>query len=764
MRFAEFLAQLITGHRLKVALFLVAMTVLGYYGLFTRRAPNIDPEGNSNNNQTLRVRLVNDDFRSSSAHCLFVVEVEDLYTPETITALRTMVDRLEDLPYVSNIVWADRVPMLNMFGLAEPLFPPADATPGRFRASRQRAEAHPLVHSQLISEDSSTLLMPTTFDWVHVSSDADVTDELLRVARAAVADQEDIRVRVTGPVPLYLGFQQALDRNQIKYYLIAFGLVIFLSLLLFRGMKAVLIVAIAPLLGVFWTLGIVNMMDGLGNPLTATVLPVLLAMVGLTDGVHIMVHIRRRRAAGAEPLEAARSAIAEVGLACALTSLTTAIGFASLMLANNSFVNDFGESCAIGVVITFIAIVTVIPLLCSTRLARNIHVGHERDIIARGMIHADGFINLVLRWSRPLTVAGVLLTALLASTVLSLRPDDMTRDSQPETSEVYQALAHCDKTFGGIEFAQAVVEWDESVDPQSPRIMEAVIDAEEIIGREPLLNYPLSLHDILAAFPQQGDDPGRQMTFLTLLPPPIRSAFYNRDEQHALVTMRIEDLGIAKYQPVFERVTDSFKELAKQHPSFTFHLTGEPVRRSDALYQIVMDLVKSLGTASVIIFLVLTLVYRSLRLGLLTIIPNMFPLMFTGAVLVFTGQPLNVAAVCSFTVCLGIAVDDTIHFLTRYQLERRAGRNVEEALRRSFRMVGTVLVTTTLILVAGFSTVLFSELAGHRAFALMAVCTIAAALVGDLLFLPAMLNWFRGKEEDRGERDGDDQSASETVS
>ncbi len=223
--------------------------------------------------------------------------------------------------------------------------------------------------------------------------------------------------------------------------------------------------------------------------------------------------------------------------------------------------------------------------------------------------------------------------------------------------------------------------------------------------------------------------------------------------------MRVEDLGIAKYQPVFERVSSRFKELDTKHEGFTFHLTGEPVRRSDALYTIVMDLVKSLGTASVIIFIVLTLVYRSLRLGLLTVIPNMFPLMFTGAVLAFTGQPLNVAAVCSFTVCLGIAVDDTIHFLTRYQIERQAGKGVEESLRTSFTMVGTVLVTTTLILVSGFSTVLFSDLAGHRAFALMAVCTIAAALVGDLLFLPAMLNWFRGKEKEPG-----DQSDSETVS
>ncbi|MDP7206633.1 MAG: efflux RND transporter permease subunit, partial [Pirellulaceae bacterium] len=222
-----------------------------------------------------------------------------------------------------------------------------------------------------------------------------------------------------------------------------------------------------------------------------------------------------------------------------------------------------------------------------------------------------------------------------------------------------------------------------------------------------------------------------------------------------------EDLGIAQYQPVFERVTNRFKQLDRDHAGITFHLTGEPVRRSDALYQIVMDLVKSLGTASLIIFVVLTLVYRSLRLGLLTIIPNMFPLVFTGAVLAFSGQPLNVAAVCSFTVCLGIAVDDTIHFLTRYQIERQNGKGVEESLRRSFRTVGTVLVTTTLILVSGFSTVLFSDLAGHRAFALMAVCTIAAALVGDLLFLPAMLNWFRGKDRDV-EREG--QSPADSVS
>jgi predicted RND superfamily exporter protein len=758
VRITALLARFVTSHRLLVTFLLIGITAFASYGFFSRRTPTIDTEGTPKERRTPRVQLVNDEFGFSRTDCLLVIEVEDLYTRDTIVTLRAMVDRLEDLPYIGNIVWADRVPILNLFGLAEPLFPPADGSSDRFRAARQRAEAHPLVHSQLISADSHTLLMLVTFEWIHVIDDAQVTDELLKIARHEVADLPGTRIRLTGPVPLYLGFQQALDRNQTTFYLIGFGLDTVLAMILFRGFSAVFIVAFAPILGVFWTLGIINFTDGLGNPLTITVLPVLLAMIGLTDGIHIMVHVRRQRAAGKEPREAARSAIEQVGLACALTSLTTAVGFASLMLAKNSFVSEFGQSCAMGVVITFLAVVTVIPLLTCTRLGKNIHIGQERDLIGRGMQRASGFMDWVLRWSRPVTIVGVVLTLLMASTLMSLRPDDLAKDSQPAGSEVYQAMAHCDEAFGGIEFAQVIVTWNDHVEATSPGILEAVVAAENTIAAEPLLKNPLSLHSLLSSFPQQGDDAQRQMTFLPLLPPPIRDNFYNAEHQQTVITMRVADLGVARYYPVFERLKEQLKKLDADYPDFEFTLSGNPVERSGNLYQIVMDLVTSLGTASVIIFIVLTLVYRSLRIGLVTVIPNMFPLMFTGAVLALTGSPLNVAAVCAFTVCLGIAVDDTIHFMTRYHVERDAGYAVDEALKRSFTSVGTVLVMTTLILVAGTSTVLLSDLAGHRSFAMMAICTIGSALVGDLVILPAMLSWFRGKEDD-----GDKQVPTDSV-
>jgi predicted RND superfamily exporter protein len=144
----------------------------------------------------------------------------------------------------------------------------------------------------------------------------------------------------------------------------------------------------------------------------------------------------------------------------------------------------------------------------------------------------------------------------------------------------------------------------------------------------------------------------------------------------------------------------------------------------------------------VIIFVVLTIAYRSLRIGLLSIIPNLFPLVATGTALVLVGQNLELVSVCSFTVCLGIAVDDTIHFLTRFQEEQQRGGSRDAAIRRAFVGVGTALVMTTVVLILGFATAMLSDSRAHQIFAAMGIMTIGTALLADLLFLPALLAWF----------------------
>ena len=217
-------------------------------------------------------------------------------------------------------------------------------------------------------------------------------------------------------------------------------------------------------------------------------------------------------------------------------------------------------------------------------------------------------------------------------------------------------------------------------------------------------------------------------------------------ERVAEITVRIQDLGIAHYEPVFDRIKQRLDQLQTNYPGFEMTLTGDPVTRGRNLYRIVTDLASSLGTAAITIFVVMTLAYRSLRIGLITVVPNLFPLVVTACMMVLFGHPLEIASVCAFTVCLGIAVDDTIHFLTQYRSEVDRHGDVEQSLRDAFQGVGSAMIITTFILIAGFGTVLTSDLPGQRYFATMAVSTIAAALVGDLVFLPALLATFSQKQ------------------
>jgi len=688
------------------------------------------------------------DFSQTVPDSLLVVEVEDLFTPDTATAVRDVVQQIESLPQVARIFWIERVPNLNMFGLADPLIPPNNASTARFAAAKSKALEHPLARGQLISNDGKTLLMPIWLDWIHAESDETMTSEILQVARDTAAKHPNVstRIRLTGRVPLYVGAQKALNRNHLKFQIIGYTLVLILAVILFRGVSAVIIVAGAPALGIFWSHGLLRLFDQLDNPLTGAVLPVLVSMVGFTDGVHLIVHIRAARAAGATALESAKSAIRKVGLACLLTSLTTAIGFGSLMLASNEYVRGFGFACACGVLLTFVAVISFIPFVSTTRLAENIHKGHERDFVRNNLQKLGPLIDWVIKRRVLLASFSFAVTLLLlALSYLNLRPDDRLSDSQPSGSEAYQALAHCDEAFGGVETVEVRVSWSKSLATDQEAVLKAIGAARKVLDDEPLIHNKLSIEDFINQLPGARIALAKS-TYLALLPEQIQESYYHKRRRQASITGRIQDLGIAAYAPVFSRIDKRLVELKKEFPGCHFALYGSPVSRGRQLYQIVVDLTTSLGTASIIILITMALVYRSWKIGLITIVPNMFPLVVTATYLLVIGQPLEIASVCSFTVCLGIAVDDSIHFLSRYQDERREGKSPVDAVRATFIGVGTALITTTVVLIAGFGTVLTSDLPGHRTFASMACWTIGAALLGDLIFLPALLLCFDKKD------------------
>ena len=688
-----------------------------------------------------------DAVRVTSGDVIVVARADNFFTPEDSEAIRAAVSAIEALDQVDRVFWMEDAPVLNIFSLAQPILPNRNASMPRFENAKQRALDHPLVGGQLLSPDARTLLLMVQIDWLYVLQDSDCTDLIRDTATAAVASYPSVNMtfQVTGEVPIRISRSASYRANELQYQAIGYSIALLIAFVLFRGLASVVIVALAPAFGVFWTLGLLHYLGFDNNPFNSVIVPVLLCMVGFTDGVHMMVQIRRHRAAGMSASDAARRSIREVGLACWLTSLTTAIGFGSLAFAHHEMVREFGYCCVIGVLMTFISVITIIPLACASPLGRKVHSGYGTNLIDKNLNRISGLIDFVLDHSRILSVTSIALTFVLGLLTLQLSPDERLTSKLAANSEPVQALQHVDLVFGGLETGEVSIRWNKKIDSHDGEIVAVVSEIDDVLRSEPLIGQPLSIRNFLDALPGEGDASTR-MSLMELLPPPLKRGYITPELNHAKVTFRLQDIGIASYGPVFERIKAKIDTIEQAHPNFRIELRGFAVSRWENLYRIVVDLAYSLGTASFIIFGVLTLVYRSLRLGLISVIPNLSPLAATGALMWAVGQNLEIVSVCAFTVCLGIAVDDTIHFLTRYREEAEVCPDPREAIRRAFIGVGTALIMTTIVLIIGFSTALLSDARDHRIFAMMGILTIGSALFGDLVFLPALLLRFAGKQ------------------
>ncbi|MGZ0164613.1 MAG: efflux RND transporter permease subunit [Planctomycetales bacterium] len=684
--------------------------------------------------------------RFSGFPVIVVLECDDFFQPERIAALHQAVEIIDEgfLEFGGKelVFWIGSLPQVTLFG-SSPLLPEQVDTLEEAQAVGEVVANHPLVDGQLLSADGRTMLIGL------MDSDRQVV-ETVRERAGKVLGAVGIRLRITGHRPLWRAHSDAFKRDHEKIVLIAAAIVVVLALIIFRGLPAIIVSCSGPAVGVFWTLGWLELLGQANNDLAKIILPVMILMVGFTDGVHLVVHIRQQRLKNADAaasvksrqIQAAASAIEHVGAACLLTSLTTAIGFGSLLLAESEIIQGFGRACAIGVLIAFVAAVLVIPVMSSSWIGRRIHVGTERDLVQRGMRKLDWLIDFVIRRSRLVALAGVLITGWLATMSLSLEPDDRISDRTPHASEAYQAMQHVDASLGGIRPMRIVVNWGDDVSNET--IWQVVSEIEAALESEPDISRPLSIRHALSLAP--GVEGPAKLGLASLLPADLSRQFWRPDINQAQVIARVQDLGMAHYRPILDRVEREFAKLTIAHPGVQIELTGEAIVDSQAVQQVVKELFYSLAMAAVIIFVVITISVRSIRFGLLSVIPNIFPLVATGAMRACIDTSLDIASACSFAICLGIAVDDTIHFLMRFRHEREQGHDVETSIRRTFVTVGSALVMTTVVMVAGIGSVMTSELQTHFLFASMACATIGSALLGDLIILPALLTQFAGRD------------------
>jgi predicted RND superfamily exporter protein len=654
----------------------------------------------------------------------------DLFEARPLVALRGLTDKLAAVDGVEQVRSMFDIRRQGVVGAVLPVIPRVEGelTAAEGEAARTRAVGHPLIKDHLLSADATSSLLIARLE---AAADrpprlGEVVASIERLLATAESENGVLKLELTGLPALREQAAQALRQDMLFFNSLGLGLAVVLSACVARSARSTIVACVPPFVGAVWAMGMIGLCGVPVNLLTSVV-PSLALVVGTCDSIHFIEDMRRSARRGVAGVAASSGAIRRVGMACGLTSLVTAIGFASLAAARIDAVRNFGLAAAAGAVASFLAVTLLTPLLASTPAFSGMRLGRSSRHAGR---LASSLTAFSVRHAWPIAAVGCIATLLLAAAAAGLDADNRVVDSLPRGAAASQALARVDSEFGGVMGVDVVVRWPEGLGWLDPPVLESLDRVHDVLARSGGITRALSLATVATTLPPRARQRLDAAEFRDLV---------DEENRMAIVRARVSDLGSKKLEGIYDRIDAGLASLATDRPGWTFELAGMSVVSARNIRQLVRDLGSSLLLEVAVIGGILAVAFRSPLAGIVSLIPNIFPLAVIGALLVALGRSLDPATVIVFNVCLGLAVDDTVHVLSALQRQRREGLSISSAVRRAVAETGNAVVLGGVVLAIGFAAVTVSSVPALAGFGLLACAAVAAATVAELVFLPALL-------------------------
>ncbi|MGD9738179.1 MAG: RND family transporter [Bauldia sp.] len=598
---------------------------------------------------------------------------------------------------------------------------------------------HPILGQSLVSAAGTEALFFVTHRTPRapLAEQEELLAEVQAIASTAL-DGTGLQATVTGLAAVRAEIVHLLQRDQFVLNGAGIAVGFVLSFLFFRSVIASLMTALPAALAGLVLLG---WNGALGVPITiiTNVVPILVMVLGYADGMHLSSAWRRARDRGLSPAEAERVALLEAGPPCMLTALTMAIAFLSMTISNVELVRNFGWTGAIGTVIgTWIVLAG--HALAGLTLGRLWKASTRTETTPLGWLSAPikRLTAVVIRFAWPIAILSVPLTIVSTILFLAVPPDHSVRETLPRSSAAATALTVLDTRLGGVFPVQIVVPMGGAA-PTSADGLTRVAAVHDAVAAVPGVRTTLSLASFARWLGDGTVDAEELRRVLDLLSPEVQGRLVGAPG--AVVTANIPELTTAETLRLLDAIEAAATAAAPEAV-----LTGSSVLTAREATRTINRLSASLGLAVFAGLALIAIALRSVPIALVALIPNLLPDMATGSLLYFLGDGMQLTSVVALTIAFGIAVDDTIHYLNVVVRQRR-GRTTRQRLIRASRDVGPVLVATTAVVVVGMFATLTSGLTTIVTFGLIVITSLVMALVGDLVFLPAIMagparRWF----------------------
>jgi uncharacterized protein len=531
-------------------------------------------------------------------------------------------------------------------------------------------------------------------------------------------------------------------------------LVVIFLIVAFRSAWGVLLPQVVIILSMIWILGFMGMMRESVNILL-TILPSIMFIVSMSDVIHLMSKYLDLLRADYTKFDAIKQTIKEIGLATFLTSFTTSIGFLSLIFMSVQPIQVFGLYTGIGVMIAFVLTFIALPvLLYYFPPPKMIEKSKQSTFWTKYLQVAFRFI---LSKPKQILWGSVITTVVFGFASIFLNANNFMMDDLKPTEPIKEDFAFLDKHYGGIRPFELAVTLKNAGD--------SFWDAEKLNELDRVEKYIEANYQVQVNFSLPS-----AIKLLNRASNSGVSEFYSIPESKSKIRKYKSMLKLAEDGKVLAMMLDSSQTVTRmsgmmpdlgndavtilrekfekfitkdiKSTTMNYKVTGTPELLDKNMKYLSSNLILGLSLSIAIIALVMGFIFRSFKMMIISIIPNIIPMVVTAGAMAIFGIELKITTAIIFTISFGIAVDDTIHLLGKFKYELGQGKSKLYALKRAYLSTGKAMVITTLILVSGFLILMFSSFMGTFYMGFMVSLALIVALIFDMLLLPVLLLFF----------------------
>tara|TARA_R110002050_G_scaffold179118_3_gene312510 strand:+ start:176081 stop:178480 length:2400 start_codon:yes stop_codon:yes gene_type:complete len=589
-------------------------------------------------------------------------------------------------------------------------------------------------------------------DIVNTSARKDFILEDLSGLVKVFEEETGLDVHVSGmPYIRTMNSQSIIDEIG-KFILAALGVTSLIFFFFFRSFRATIISMCVVIIGVMWSFGILGLLQYEITVLTALI-PPLIIVIGIPNCIFLINKYQQEVKKHGNQALSLQRVISKIGNATLMTNITTASGFATFIITDSQLLKEFGIVASINIIGIFILSLLIIPIVYSfMSLPKTKHLKHlnKRWI--------DTFVNWMETIVREKRISVYVVSiVLLVVSIIGIYQIDISGspiEDMPKNAEFFKDIRFFEEEFDGIMPVEIVVDTKRKKGILKPATLKKIEDLSQVVHEIPELSRPVSVVDLVKyskqafynGIPKYYQLPtSQENTFIMDIARKssnngnLLKSFVDSTGQIARITTYMKDVKTIRMEAIEGKLQENIDKIFPAD-RFEVYMTGSALIFLKGTKYLVNNLVMSLALAIALIALFMAYLFRSFKMIIISLIPNLLPLVITAGLMGFVGVPIKPSTILVFSIAFGISVDDTIHFLAKYRQELTANHwRIKKSVYAALRETGVSMFYTSIVLFFGFSVFIISSFGGTVALGALVSATLLFAMLANLILLPSLL-------------------------